>query len=49
MATSANFTVDRTASLEDGIEAVLTGTAVRQSVAEHRVISVDQMRKKVFG
>ncbi len=41
--------VDGTASLEDGIEAVLTGTAVRQSATEHRVVSVEQMRKKVFG
>ncbi len=42
-------TVDATASLEDGIEAVLTGSAVRQSAAEHRVVSVEQMRKEIFG
>lgn len=41
--------VERTADLKDGIEAVLTGAAVRQSVDEHRIISVREMRERVFG
>ncbi len=41
--------VKRQAGLEDGIEAVLTGVAVRKSVDEHRVISVTDMKKKVWS
>ncbi len=41
--------VDSSASLKDGIEAVLTGVAVRQSVDEHRIISVEEMRQRVFA
>ena len=32
-----------------GIEAVLTGGAVRQSVDQHCLISVEEMRKRVFA
>lgn len=40
--------VKRKAGLEDGIEAVLTGVAVRKSVDEHRPISVAELREMVW-
>jgi predicted dehydrogenase len=44
-----NAPVKRVAGLEDGIEAVLTGVAVHRSANEHRNISVEEMRKRVFA
>ena len=41
--------VDRLALLKDGIDAVLTGVAVRQSADTGRVISVSEMRKQIYG
>ncbi len=43
-----NSFLKRTAGIEDGVEAVLTGVAVHRSANEHRSISVDEMRKRVF-
>ena len=40
--------VDRAASLQEGIEAVLTGVAVDQSAQTNKIVSVEQMRKRVF-
>ncbi len=41
--------VKRLAGIEDGIDAVLTGVAVHRSANEHKIISVDEMRKRVFA
>lgn len=41
--------VKRSAGLEDGIEAVMTGISVHRAANERRIISVDEMRKRVFG
>jgi hypothetical protein len=41
--------VQRMAGIEDGIDAVLTGLAVHRSVNEQQVISVRQMRDRVFA
>ena len=40
--------VSRTADWRDGIESVLTGVAVYKSVLEHRSVSVDELRSKIF-
>jgi hypothetical protein len=36
------------ASLEDGIDVVLTGVAVWRSAKEHRLIKMDELRGKVW-
>ncbi|MFH1616745.1 MAG: Gfo/Idh/MocA family oxidoreductase [Planctomycetota bacterium] len=41
--------VNRQASLEDGINAVLMGTAVRKSVDSGKVVSIEQMRRKIYS
>jgi len=41
--------VDRSASLEDGVNAVLMGVAVYKSVLEGRIVSVEKMRQKIYG
>ncbi len=41
--------VKRSAGIEDGIDAVLTGVAVHRSANEHKTISVDEMRKRVLS
>ncbi len=41
--------VARQAGLEDGIEAVLTGVAVHRAANEQRIMSVTEMKKRVFG
>ena len=40
--------ISRNADWRDGIESVLTGVAVYKSVIEHKPVSVDGLRSKVF-
>ena len=42
-------TVQRQADLKDGIEAVLAGLSIFKSIQEGKPISVQSMRKKIFG
>jgi hypothetical protein len=41
--------VKRSAGLEDGIESVMTGVAVHRSANEHKIISVNEMRKRIWS
>ncbi len=41
--------VKRSAGLEDGIESVMTGVAVHRSANEHQIISINEMRKRIWG
>jgi predicted dehydrogenase len=44
-----NTFVKRSAGIEDGIEAVMTGVAVHRAANEHQIISVDEMRKRIWS
>ncbi|MFH1614078.1 MAG: Gfo/Idh/MocA family oxidoreductase [Planctomycetota bacterium] len=47
--TDKMVTVERQASFDDGIDAVLTGIAVYRSVLEHSIIRIDELREVVYG